>query len=176
MSVLPLVLEDGTSITGSRWWPESVEEAQRKLEAFANDGNAEVAVPARALLRRLGVSRCEGQPAEAGRQALSIRSLSFVRRLSISVQRRSGGTSAPSLQDTLFSNEQTDAATIAQCSACTWRLAKMWQSWGIEPEVVFGCGIGEYAAACVAGVMSSEEGLKLALARDQFMSARNRER
>ncbi len=44
-------------------------------------------------------------------------------------------------------------------------LAQLWTNWGIEPDVVFGCGVGQYAAACAAGVMTWEDGFKLALQR-----------
>ncbi len=45
--------------------------------------------------------------------------------------------------------------------ALEYALFELWKSWGIEPAVVMGCGVGEYVAACVAGVFSLEDGLKL---------------
>lgn len=50
-----------------------------------------------------------------------------------------------------------------------YALSALWKSWGIEPEVVMGNGIGEYVAACVAGVFCLEEGLKLIIARTKSM-------
>ncbi len=47
-------------------------------------------------------------------------------------------------------------------------LAQLWRSWGIEPAVVMGHSLGEYAAACIAGVLSLEEGLKLVAARGRL--------
>jgi acyl transferase domain-containing protein/SAM-dependent methyltransferase/acyl carrier protein len=44
-------------------------------------------------------------------------------------------------------------------------LAELWREWGIEPAWVMGHGIGEYAAACTAGVFSLEDGVRLAAAR-----------
>lgn len=46
--------------------------------------------------------------------------------------------------------------------AVEYALATLWRSWGVEPTLVLGEGVGEWVAACVAGVFSLEEGLKLA--------------
>lgn len=47
-----------------------------------------------------------------------------------------------------------------------YALAEQWKSWGIWPELVMGSGVGEYVAACVAGIFSLEDGLKLVLSHD----------
>ena len=49
--------------------------------------------------------------------------------------------------------------------AIEFALAEMWRGWGIEPSAVLGHGVGEYVAACVAGVFSLEDGLRLVAAR-----------
>ncbi|PHQ68002.1 MAG: hypothetical protein COB93_10725, partial [Sneathiella sp.] len=51
-----------------------------------------------------------------------------------------------------------------------YALAKQWSHWGIEPECMVGHSIGEFAAACVAGVFSLEDGLKLIALRGQLMA------
>lgn len=42
-----------------------------------------------------------------------------------------------------------------------YALAKMWMSWGINPVSMTGHSMGEYAAACISGVMSLEDALTL---------------
>jgi acyl transferase domain-containing protein/acyl carrier protein len=53
--------------------------------------------------------------------------------------------------------------------AIEYSLAELWRSWGIEPDVVMGHSVGEYAAACVAGVFSVEDGIDLLAERARLM-------
>ena len=55
--------------------------------------------------------------------------------------------------------------------ALEYSLAKLWQSWGIEPSAVIGHSVGEYVAACIAGVFSLEDGLKLIAKRGSLMQS-----
>lgn len=49
--------------------------------------------------------------------------------------------------------------------------ARLWQDFGITPAAVIGHSLGEYAAACVAGVFSLADGLKLVVERGRLTQA-----
>jgi malonyl CoA-acyl carrier protein transacylase len=55
--------------------------------------------------------------------------------------------------------------------ALEYALFQLWQSWGIKPDAVMGHSVGEYAAACIAGIFSLEDGLKLIAERARLMQA-----
>lgn len=59
--------------------------------------------------------------------------------------------------------------------ALEYALAQLWQSWGIKPDIVMGHSVGEYVAACIAGVFSLKEGLKLIAARGRLIQTRCQE-
>lgn len=53
--------------------------------------------------------------------------------------------------------------------AFEYALAQMWLSWGIKPHAVMGHSVGEYVAACIAGVFTLEDGLRLIAERARLM-------
>src|SRR5581483_1236432 len=50
-------------------------------------------------------------------------------------------------------------------------LVALWASWGVKPAAVIGHSLGEYAAACAAGAISLEDGLKLVGVRGELCAA-----
>ena len=81
------------------------------------------------------------------------------------------------LLDVLFSTDESDARidrtdfTQPALFAFEYALAALWRSWGITPSAVIGHSVGEYVAACIAGVFPLEEGLRLVAERGRLMQA-----
>jgi acyl transferase domain-containing protein len=80
------------------------------------------------------------------------------------------------LQKLLFEPEKSELLDQTQYTqpalfALEYALAELWQSWGVEPDVLMGHSVGEYVAACRAGVFSLADGLKLITTRGEMMMA-----
>ncbi|MEB3226021.1 MAG: SDR family NAD(P)-dependent oxidoreductase, partial [Synechococcus sp.] len=83
---------------------------------------------------------------------------------------------APSLIDLLYGNHNPDLVhetiyTQPLLFAVEYAIAQVWLSWGINPDFCMGHSVGEYVAACLAGVFSLADGLKLITARGKLMHA-----
>ncbi len=71
-----------------------------------------------------------------------------------------GPDAEEALRNTVFAQPSLFAVEMA--------LARLWQSWGIRPDVVMGHSVGQYAAACVAGVFGIEDGARLIAERGRL--------
>ncbi|MBU6178687.1 MAG: HAD-IIIC family phosphatase, partial [Verrucomicrobia bacterium] len=67
--------------------------------------------------------------------------------------------------------EQLKHTVLAQPAifVIEYALADLWRHWGLEPAAMIGHSVGEFVAACHAGVFSLEDGLRLLAARGRLM-------
>ncbi|HEY2197049.1 MAG TPA: SDR family NAD(P)-dependent oxidoreductase [Mycobacterium sp.] len=77
--------------------------------------------------------------------------------------RETGGQAGETLKHTSFAQPALFAIEMG--------LAGLWQSWGIQPDVVLGHSVGQYAAACLAGVFSLEDGARLMAERGRLFGS-----
>jgi acyl transferase domain-containing protein len=84
------------------------------------------------------------------------------------------------LRDVLYPTAEPEAAGrrldqtgLSQPALFTveYALARLWMSWGISPGAMAGHSLGEYVAACLAGVFSLPDALGVVAARGRLMQA-----
>ena len=84
------------------------------------------------------------------------------------------------LRTVLFPSESSTAAaellnqtrlTQPALFVLEYAVAKLWSSWGIEPTAMIGHSVGEFAAACIAGVFSLEAGLQIIAERGRLIQS-----
>ncbi|MER5829080.1 acyltransferase domain-containing protein, partial [Streptomyces mirabilis] len=74
---------------------------------------------------------------------------------------RARGPEEARVWDTAFAQPALFALQVAQ--------ARLWRRFGVEPVAVAGHSAGEYAALCVAGALTLEDGLRLVCRRGRLM-------
>ncbi len=71
------------------------------------------------------------------------------------------------IRDLLYSDkansQELEQTQFTQAALFTieYSLAKMWMRWGIKPQAMLGHSVGEYVCACLSGVLSLEDALRL---------------
>ena len=82
------------------------------------------------------------------------------------------------LRELLFARDPSSEVELGQTQftqtalfALEYALAKVWMSLGVQPDKMIGHSVGEYVAACLAGVFSLEDALLLIAERGKLMQA-----
>jgi acyl transferase domain-containing protein len=73
--------------------------------------------------------------------------------------------------DAAEAGERLQQTQIAQPAlfVISYATARLWLSWGVRPEAMLGHSIGEYVAACLAGVFTLEDALAVVAVRGRLM-------
>ena len=78
---------------------------------------------------------------------------------------------APGLEEEAGQQLRQTRLTQPALFVVEYALAKLWMSWGIQPTAMIGHSVGEYVAACLAGVFTLEDGLSLVAERAALVQA-----
>ncbi|HEX7842757.1 MAG TPA: thioesterase domain-containing protein, partial [Kofleriaceae bacterium] len=76
----------------------------------------------------------------------------------------------PAELDAMAQQLEGPVLSHAASFACSWAIAQQWLCWGVTPRVVLGHSLGEYVAACLAGVFSLDDALRLVVARGEILA------
>lgn len=76
----------------------------------------------------------------------------------------------PSLDKQVNTPIEDNLESLALLFTVEYALARWWQSCGITPQAMIGHSMGEYAAACIAGVLSLADALGIVVLRGQLFN------
>lgn len=151
---------------------EGRDELLERLDQIAAGGAADEAIPARSLPRAAWLFTGQGaQRWGMGRELYDAEPVfrDVVDRCSAVLE----GAASVSLIDLLYGGDESlvneTRYTQPALYAIECGLAALWRSWGVEPDVLVGHSIGEYAAAVTAGVLTLEEAARLVTERARLM-------
>ena len=77
----------------------------------------------------------------------------------------------PSAERAGEASEQLKQTQVTQPAlfVVEYALAQLWMRWGVRPAALIGHSIGEYVAACIAGIFTLEDALKVVVERGRLM-------
>jgi len=83
----------------------------------------------------------------------------------------SGGIDLKAMLKGAGSGGGLDRTSLAQPAlfVTEYALAQLWMEWGVKPAGLLGYSLGEYTAACLAGVLSLDEALRLVALRARLI-------
>lgn len=97
------------------------------------------------------------------REALDRCDRLFIPHLGCSVRELMHGDDAEPLSRTLY--------TQSAIFSLQYALSALWMSWGVSPTAAVGHSIGEFAVACIAGILSLEDAVNLVARRAALMDS-----
>ena len=163
----------------------SIKELQKQLDKVSLDQNQQVAVP-RSTSLFYGQKRAKGQPkvvflfpGQGAQYPLMARQLyehePVFREALSECDEIVEALLGKHIVDYIYSNGGSEGElsqtliTQPVMFSINYSLARLWLSWNVKPAVVMGHSLGEYAAACVAGVFSLADALNLVVKRSRLM-------
>jgi acyl transferase domain-containing protein len=151
---------------------QSLSEARQNLTALSTDAKAAAIVTGRASAAPRVAFLFPGQGAQYAGMGQELFASEPVFRAALEECEAALETPGPALQAALKGRAGAlDRTADAQPAmfAIEYALAMLWRAWRVEPAYVIGHSVGEFAAACVAGVLDVPTAIRLVAARGRLM-------